>query len=602
MAAEFGVERFEHRRDRQFLCAIDRGREIAPEIAQQRFPIDAPARHLVELVFEIGGEIVFDVALEEARQKRGDEAAAVFRDKAALIEPHIVAILQHLYDRGVGRRPSDAQLFQFLDEAGFAVARRRLREMLVRRYDAACDALAVAQIRQTSLAFLLRRLVAVFLVELQKTVEHDDRTGHVQPDLAARIGDVDADLVEQCRRHLAGDCALPDQLVEAAHIVVEMARDIAGLARHVGRADRLVRLLRVFRRALVDARLRRQIAAAEFVSDQLPRRGDRLGSKRHPVGAHVRDEADGVAVEIDALIKPLRDLHCARRAKAELARCFLLQCRCREGRERIAPHFPVFDRGDIEPTRGENFVRGGTRLCFAVEIEAVEFLAIDMRQFRREAVARFGLELDFDRPVFAGAKRLDLGFALADQTQRDRLHAPGRAAPRQFAPQHRRQGEADEIIERPARQIGIDQFAIDLARMTERVEDGVAGHLVEHDALDVDILQRAALLQHLAQMPRNRLAFAVGVGREKQFVGAAHRLGDRLHMFLGPAVDLPGHVEIIIRPHRAIFGRQVADMAVARHDLVVAAEIFIDRFGLGRRFDDDDVHRSIQKKSALKTG
>src|SRR5256885_325301 len=121
----------------------------------------------------------------------------------SLPEPHIVAVLQQLYDRGIGRRPSDPQLFQFLDEAGFAVARRRLREMLVRRYDAACDALAVAQIRQTSLAFLLRRLVAVFLVELQKTVEHDDRTGHVQPDLAARIGDVDADLVEQRGRHLA---------------------------------------------------------------------------------------------------------------------------------------------------------------------------------------------------------------------------------------------------------------------------------------------------------------------------------------------------------------------------------------------------------------
>src|SRR5205814_10098201 len=100
----------------------------------------------------------------------GYEAAAVFRDKAALIEPHIVAVLQHLYDRGIGRRPSDPQLFQFLDEAGFPVARRRLREMLVRRYDAACDALAVAQIRQTALAFPLPPLRAAVLVGLQKAV------------------------------------------------------------------------------------------------------------------------------------------------------------------------------------------------------------------------------------------------------------------------------------------------------------------------------------------------------------------------------------------------------------------------------------------------
>ena len=181
----------------------------------------------------------------------------------------------------------------------------------------------------------------------------------------------------------------------------------------------------------------------------------------------------------------------------------------------------------MKPARLQDRVGGVARLRLAVEIEAVELLAVEMRQPRREAVAGFGLELDLDRPVFARLERLDLGFALADQAQRDRLHAARRAAARQFAPQHRRQREPDQIIERAARQIGLDQLGVDLARVAEGVEHRVARHRVEHDALDVDILQRAALLQHLAHMPRDRLALAVGVGREKQLVGAAHRLGDR---------------------------------------------------------------------------
>ena len=132
--------------------------------------------------------------------------------------------------------------------------------------------------------------------------------------------------------------------------------------------------------------------------------------------------------------------------------------------------------------------------------------------------------------------------------------------------------------------------------MTERVEDGVAGHLVEHDALDVDVLERSAILQHLADMPGDRLAFTVGVGGEEQPVGAVHRLGDRSHMLLGLAVDLPRHREIGVGQDRAVLGRQVADMAIAGDDLVVGAEVFVDSLRLGRRFDDDDVHAHIQKR------
>ena len=41
---------------------------------------------------------------------------------------------------------------------------------------------------------------------------------------------------------------------------------------------------------------------------------------------------------------------------------------------------------------------------------------------------------------------------------------------------------------------------------------------------------------------------------------------------------------------RAVLGGQVADMAKRRQDFVAPAEILIDRFGLGRRLDNDYVH------------
>ena len=101
-------------------------------------------------------------------------------------------------------------------------------------------------------------------------------------------------------------------------------------------------------------------------------------------------------------------------------------------------------------------------------------------------------EIGFDRPVFLRLERFDLELALADEAQRHRLHAACRARAGQFAPQHRREREADEIVERPARQIGVDQLLVDLAGMRHRVEHGGLGYRVENDALDFGLAERLA--------------------------------------------------------------------------------------------------------------
>ena len=65
------------------------------------------------------------------------------------------------------------------------------------------------------------------------------------------------------------------------------------------------------------------------------------------------------------------------------------------------------------------------------------------------------------RPVFARDEFLDFELAVADEPQRHRLHAAGRARARELAPEHRREREADEIIERAAGEISVDQRAVD---------------------------------------------------------------------------------------------------------------------------------------------
>jgi hypothetical protein len=53
--------------------------------------------------------------------------------------------------------------------------------------------------------------------------------------------------------------------------------------------------------------------------------------------------------------------------------------------------------------------------------------------------------------------------------------------------------------------------------------------------------------------------------------------------------------EIGIRVDRTVLGGQIADMPEGGQDLIILAEIFIDRLGLRRRLDDDDFHERLPK-------
>ena len=124
------VERVQHLRDPQILDVVDRADEIAPEILQHLLPGNLVVGDAVELFFQRGGKIIFDIAREEIFQERDHDAALVLAVQPLLLEPDIAAVFQHLQDRGVGRGPADAEFFHALDQGGFGEARRRLGEVL----------------------------------------------------------------------------------------------------------------------------------------------------------------------------------------------------------------------------------------------------------------------------------------------------------------------------------------------------------------------------------------------------------------------------------------------------------------------------------------
>jgi hypothetical protein len=98
------------------------------------------------------------------------------------------------------------------------------------------------------------------------------------------------------------------------------------------------------------------------------------------------------------------------------------------------------------------------------------------------------------------------------------------------------------------------------------------------------------LLEHFEDVPGDRLALAIGVGRQNELVGPFHRMGDVVEPLRRLGVDLPQHAKICVGIDRTALGRQVAHMAERGQDFIAAAEIFIDRFRLGGRFYQNQIH------------
>ena len=344
-------------------------------------------------------------------------------------------------------------------------------------------------------------------------------------------------------------------------------------------------LLRVLRLVLVHAWIGRHVARAEALADRIARRVHRLRRHVHAIGAHVGDQS--------GLVQPLRGRHGRARAETELAAGLLLQRRGDERRRRVAADGAGFDRFDAQRTRGDraHSALGGVAIG---QIEALELAPLEHGQPCLVVLATRSAQNRAHRPVLARTEHLDLHLAIDDQAQAHRLHAAGRLRARQLAPQHRRELEADQVVERPAREIGAHQLHVDLARRAHRGRHGRLRDRVEHDPTDRRVLlQCLAPGQRFLQMPADRLALTVRVGRKDQHRIRLERFGDCAHVLLAVRGDLPLHLEAVLGVDRSILGRQVAHVPVGREYGVLGPEILVDGLCLGRRFDDDDGHEGL---------
>ena len=246
------------------------------------------------------------------------------------------------------------------------------------------------------------------------------------------------------------------------------------------------------------------------------------------------------------------------------------------------------DRGDLVAAG----LNGGEGACCALRIRQREFLQLLSVELGQPCLEFRSVDRKTRRdvPVFLRDELLDLDLAIDNDAQRHRLHAAGRARARQLAPQHGREREAHEIVERAAGEICIHKLLVDLARVLDRLGHRLLGDGVERHALDRLALQDLAIVERFEHVPRDRLALAIRVGCEDQAVGIAHRIGDFLDVLDRLSVDVPRHREVLVGLHRTVFRGQVPDVAVRRHHLVPGPQVLVDGFDLSRRLDDDNLH------------
>ena len=443
---------------------------------------------------------------------------------------------------------------------------------------------ALHDLRQCLVVVLINNgVVATLGIDFHEAFELNDLTGRAQADLFVSRQDFDGGAFKTGCGHLAGNRAFPDQIVKLALIGFEF-HQLGRVLRHIRRADTFVGFLCILGLVLIHARRFRHISVAVACLDNFAGLHYGLGGHVDAVGTHICNVA--------GLVEALGSAHGLAGAKAELPAGFLLQRRGHERSGRVAVGGFGLDRRDGQVAR---FDSGNRQFCGygGFNVEFFQLLATKDCQARVEFFATRRRDPCGNGPVFAVLERLDLHFALDDQAQDDGLDAARRLRTRELAPEHRRQVEPYQIIQRTAGEVGIHKRLVNLARMLHGLKNGSFGDGVKHDPFDFGgLLDGFAFAQNFFEMPADRLPFAVGIGCEDQFVVGVgfHRIDNRANMLLRLGGDVPFHFEIIVGIHRTVLWRQVAHMAVGGQNSELIAEILVDRFRLGGGFYNYNGH------------
>ncbi len=340
---------------------------------------------------------------------------------------------------------------------------------------------------------------------------------HVRPAVLAGGGDLQGGAQQTRVGHLRSHRALPDQLVKTG-LVGRQRQRLRPLA-EIGGADGLVGFLRVLDLGLVLPR-----AAVEGVAIHLLDRLGRLAqgpvAQRGGVGTVVGDDA--------VLEQPLGRAHRAVGREPELAIGFLLQRRRGERRRRPLRCRLLLDGSDgPRQPAGQAVAHGlGRGLVEQADVAAdevagggVEVLAgghalvADPHQGGGE-LRLAGADPRVEVPVAAAVEGASFFLAFDDQPHRDALDTARTQSGLDLLPEHRRQHVAIQAVEDAPAFLRVDQLEVDVAGLIDGLADGFLGDLVKDDPLD-----RALGLQHLAQVPADRLTLTVRVGRQQHFGG-----------------------------------------------------------------------------------
>ena len=92
-------------------------------------------------------------------------------------------------------------------------------------------------------------------------------------------------------------------------------------------------------------------------------------------------------------------------------------------------------------------------------------------------------------------------------------------------------------------------------------------------------------------MPGNRFAFPVRVGREIERIRLLHGATQCAQVLLGFLDRFVVHLEVAGRLDRPFPGDEITNVAIGSEDLEAGPEVLLDRAGLGRGLDDDQMLR-----------
>ena len=486
--------------------------------------------------------------------------------KVALLEAHILPVLQGRNDGRVGGRTPNAQFFQLAHKACFAETGRRLGELLFLVELFEREGLPCGKGRQLGVGFFL-------------AARHGRQKAGKQQALALglplgmRARNSGRSIVKARTGHLRGHKAGPYEPVQVVLLWRQVAFHFIGGDIYINRAYGFMGILRAALGLVNPGPLGQIFLAKAAFNKGLGRVTGFVGNACR-VGTHVGDEGGEAPVaQFNAFVEALGNIHGALGRVRKTLVGGLLQGRGdkrRLGRALTLFFFHAFYHKGLASHGVFDVLRLGGIAHHGLFTAHLGKLGLEGR---RHIGAQQGLE----QPVFFGLEDLAGLLALHNKAQGHRLHAPGRNSPLDGLPQQGRNLVAHQSVQHAARLLRVKKMPVELARIGQRFLDGLGRNFVKLDAFDV----LGLVADQFRHMPGNGLSLAVGVGGKVYGVGLGGRSAQFADNILFVVDNLIVRRKIIGLVHAKRAGRQVAHMAHTGLHHVLRPQKLLDGLHLG---------------------